>query len=53
MLKGRKRNGNRKDGRDKDKTKTRLTSVNRMDGFYWELGMEVTKEYGDDVKIRQ
>ena len=44
MLDGRIRNGDRKDGRDKDKTQTRIRLVNEMDGFYWEVGMEVTKE---------
>jgi len=51
LLYGRKIKGDRKDGRDKDKTQTRLTPVNGIDRLYWKLGIEATKECGDDVKI--
>ena len=50
LLYGRKRNGDRKEGRDKDKSPMRLTPVNGKDGFYWELGIEATKGM-QDMKI--
>ena len=51
-----KRNGDRKDGKDKDKTQTRIRSVSEMDdGFYLEVGIEVEwrrqKKCSDKEKI--
>jgi len=40
LLDRRKRNGDRKDSTVKDKTQTRIRSVNE---FYWEVGMGATK----------